>query len=219
DPNLLALVSTLGGAAQVWTHDLRTQAWEQLSHEPIGVDQGVWALPDGRFAWWHDGTGDERGRLGGAPAGGLPEPILPGLPVPRDQRLAFTSELGPFERPAIWDVDAGERTDLEVDLPGAVFPIQWWPDASALLVRLEHEGRAQLYRLDPSSMVIDLIADPHGDIESDGGAAIRPDGSVWLLASDATRAPRVIDRDGREVLSSPEEPPPSGRAFRSFFFS
>jgi len=240
DPNLLALVSTLGGAAQVWTHDLRTEGWERLSQEPIGVDQGVWALSDGRFAWWRDGTGDERGRLVGAASGGVPEPILPDLPdgwltglafhpirtavgvevegdyrvyvvdegedprllwatsfasgvgraypkigglstdgslvcirhaergdilhlalrvldartgavrgdlvdagsnlepdawspVPGDQRLAFTSELGPFERPAIWDVGAGERTDLEVDLPGAVFPIQWWPDASALL--------------------------------------------------------------------------------------
>jgi dienelactone hydrolase len=326
DPSLLALVSTLGGAAQVWTHDLRTEAWEQLSQEPIGVDQGVWAQPDGRFAWWRDGTGDERGRLVGAPAGGVPEPILPELPdgwltglafhpsrtavgvevegdyrvyvadegedprllwatsfpsgvgraypktgglsadgslvcvrhaergdilhlalrvldastgavrgdlvdagsnlepdawspVPGDQRLAFTSESGPFERPAIWDVDAGERTDLAVDLPGAVFPIQWWPDASALLVRHEHEGRAQLYRLDPSSMAIDLMADPHGDIESEGGAAIRPDGSLWLLASDATRAARVVDQDGREVLPSPAEPSPPGRPFRSFFFS
>jgi hypothetical protein len=238
DPSLLALITTLGGVAQVWTHDLRTGAWEQLSQEPIGVDQGVWALPDGRFAWWSDGTGDERGRLVGAPAGGVPEPILLDLPegwltglafhpsrtaigvevegdyrvyvddeggdprllwatsfpsgvgraypeagglsadgsllcvrhaergdilhlalrvldadtgagrgdlvdaganlepnawspVPGDQRPAFTSELGPFERPAIWDVDTGARTDLAVDLPGAVFPIQWWPDASA----------------------------------------------------------------------------------------
>src|SRR6476659_1456833 len=326
DPSLLALISTLGGVAQVWTHDLRTRAWEQLSREPIGVDQGVWALPDGRFAWWSDVTGDERGRLVGAPAGGIPRAILPGLPegwptglafhpsrtaigvevdgeyrvyvnddgeeprllwattfpngvgreypkagglsadgsllcvrhaergdilhlalrvldtgtgavrgdlldigsnlepdawspVPGDQRLAFTSERGPFERPAIWDLETGARTDLAVALPGAVFPIQWWPDASALLVRREHEGRAQLYRLDPTNGAIDLIADPHGDIESDGGAAIRPDGSVWLLASDATRAPRVIDQDGREVLTGPAEPPPPGRAYRSFFFS
>ncbi len=51
DPDVLALITTLGGSAQVWTHELRTGAWEQLSHEPIGVDQGVWALPDGRFGW------------------------------------------------------------------------------------------------------------------------------------------------------------------------
>jgi dienelactone hydrolase len=326
DPDLLALVTTFGGTAQVWTHDLRTGAWEQLSREPIGVDQGVWALPDGRFAWWSDRTGNERGQLVGGAAGGAPAPILAGLPegwltglafhpgrivigvevegeyrayvvhdgedpnllwatsfpsgvgraypmtggvsadgslvcvrhaeqgdilhlalrvldastgavqgdlvdagsnlepdawspIPGDQRLAFTSELGPFERPAVWDVETGSRTDVVVNLPGAVFPIQWWPDASALLVRHEHEGRAQLYRLDPSSGSIEPIADPSGDIEEEGGAGIRPDGSVWLLASDATRAPRVIDQDGREVLTSPAEPPPPGRAFRSFFFS
>ena len=89
DPDLLALVSTLGGAAQVWTHDLRTEGWERLSQEPIGVDQGVWALPDGRFAWWHDGTGDERGRLVGASAGGIPEPILPDIPDGWLTGLAF----------------------------------------------------------------------------------------------------------------------------------
>ena len=326
DPDVLALVTTLGGAAQVWTHDLRTGAWQQLSHESIGVDQEVWALPDGRFAWWSDGTGNERGRLVGTPVGGSAEPIVADLPegwltglafhpdrtalgvevegdfrvyaidtedaprllwatrfpngvgraypktgglsadgslvcvrhaergdilhlalrvldagtgtargdlvdagsnlepdawspVPGDQRLAFTSELGPFERPALWDLETGTRTDIAVDLPGAVFPIEWWPDASALLVRHEHEGRAQLYRLDPSTGSTELVADPQGDIESEGGTGIRPDGSVWLLASDATRAPRVLDQRGREVLPSPADPPPPGRAFRSFFFS
>src|SRR6266568_9192718 len=89
DPSVVALVSTLGGSAQVWTYDLRTEAWEQLSQEPIGVDQGVWALPDGRFAWWRDETGDERGRLVGAPAGGAPEPILPDLPDGWLTGLAF----------------------------------------------------------------------------------------------------------------------------------
>jgi len=68
-------------------------------------------------------------------------------------------------------------------------------------------------------VAIDLIADPHGDIEGDGGAAIRPDGSVWLLASDATRAPRVVDQDGRDVLPSRADASPPGRPFRSFVFS
>jgi len=326
DPDLVALVTTIGGAAQVWTHDLRTEAWDQLSHEPIGVDQGVWALPDGRFAWWSDRTGNERGRLVGAPVGGASGPVVPELPegwltgvafhpdriaigvevegeyrvylvdaetrprllwatsfptgvgradpktgglsadgslvcvrhaergdilhlalrvfdartgavrgdlfdpdsnlepdawspVPGDQRLAFTSELGAFERPAVWNVETRARNDIAVDLPGAIFPIEWWPDASALLVRHEYEGKAQLYRLDPATGSIVLIADPHGDIEGEGGAGLRPDGSVWLLASDATRAPRITDTDGRDVLPSPAEPPPPGRAFRSFPFS
>ena len=33
----------------------------QVSDEPVGVEE-VQVLPDGRIAWWHDATGDERGR-------------------------------------------------------------------------------------------------------------------------------------------------------------
>ena len=52
-------------------------------------------------------------------------------PVRGDQRLLFTSERGAFERPALWDLATGERHDLEIDLPGAVIPVGWWPDGSA----------------------------------------------------------------------------------------
>jgi dipeptidyl aminopeptidase/acylaminoacyl peptidase len=140
-------------------------------------------------------------------------------PVPGDQRLAFTSELGGFERPAIWDLVTGERRDLKIDLPGAVFPVDWWRDASALLVRHEHEGRAQLFRLDPASGAIDLILDPDGDIEEEGGAAVRPDGSVWCKTGDATRASRTVAHDGRDVLPKADEQAPPGRPFRPFFFN
>src|SRR5262249_56048380 len=90
---------------------------------------------------------------------------------PGDQRLAFTGEGGPFERPAIWDPTTGERRDIEVDLPGAGFPLAWWPDASSLLVRHEHEARAQLYRLDPASGAIEPVVDPQADIDEAGGTA------------------------------------------------
>src|SRR6266516_813100 len=79
--------------------------------------------------------------------------------------------------------------------------------------------RARLSSIGWTPRPVVLIADPHGDIEGEGGAGLRPDGSVWLLASDATRAPRITDTDGRDVLPSPAEPPPPGRAFRSFPFS
>ena len=69
-------------------------------------------------------------------------------PVPGDHRLLFTSELGAFERPAIWDLANGERRDLEIDLPGAVIPVGWWPDGSSMLARHEFEGTDQLVRID-----------------------------------------------------------------------
>jgi dienelactone hydrolase len=327
DPDLLATVSTRSGSRQVWTYDLRTRAWQQLSDDPIGVDGEAFPLPDGRFAWWRDTSGDERGSLVAASPAGRPEVVFPGLPegwplglafagartvismeidgayttyvidpgtpprvlwstpfpsgvgrmyptsggisadgslacvchseagdilhnalrvfdvvtgsvrgdlldagrnlmpdawspVAGDQRLAFTSELGAFERPAIWDPSSGERRDLAVDLPGAVFPVDWWPDASALLVRHEVEGRAQLFRLDPTDGTIELIFDPEGDIEEDGGAAVRPDGTVWCKTGDASRSSHTVStRDGSLVLPPPDEPAPSGRPFRSFSFT
>jgi len=132
-----------------------------------------------------------------------------------DTLLSITSERGSFERPGLWDLSSGERTDLEIDLPGAVFPVDGFPVGRALLVRHEHEGRAQLFRLDIDTGGIDPASDRMGDIED---ARVRPDGEVWLRASDSVRPPRILAADGREVLPSPDDPPPEGRRYRSFFF-
>jgi len=322
-PDTLGVVSNRSGSRQAWAYRLGEGTWTRLSDEPIGVDGQVSVLPDGRFAWWSDATGDERGALV-APVDGRPARVFPDLPdgwpmgysfvpgraaisievdgtyttyvvdegmpphvlwstpfpsgvgrlypiggglsadgkllcvshaeagdilhnalrvfdadsgnvvadlvdpgenlqpdawspLPGDQRLAFTSELGRFERPAIWDLGTGERRDVAVELPGAVFPVGWWPDASALLVRHELEGRAQLYRLDVGREAIEPVADPEGDIEEDGGAAIRPDGSVWFKTSDATRPWSIESETGEDVFAADADAP-GGRPYRSFRF-
>ena len=133
-------------------------------------------------------------------------------PIAGDQRLAFTSELGAFERPAIWNVATGERRDLAVDLPGGVFPVAWWPDATALLVRHELEGRAQLLRLDLDGGNAEPLTELGGDIED---ARIRPDGSVWYRVSDSATPPRILDTAGAEVVANPGTPPPAGRRYES----
>jgi dipeptidyl aminopeptidase/acylaminoacyl peptidase len=135
-------------------------------------------------------------------------------PTPGDQRLAFASELGAFERPAVWDVGTGERRDIAIELPGGVFPVDWWPDASALLARHEFEGRAQVLRLDPVSGAITALTPLAGDIEA---ARVRPGGDVWYHASDAEQSGRILSADGTEVLANPDEPPPAGRAYESRF--
>ena len=138
----------------------------------------------------------------------------PWSPVKGDQRLAFTSDLGAFERPAIWDAAVNQRTDLAVDLPGAVFPVDWWPDAERLLVRHEHEGRAQLYAVAPDGSGLELVVDPHGSVDD---ARVRPDGDVWYAAGDGERPARIMSvRDG-EVLPNPDEPAPDGRPYRSYW--
>jgi dienelactone hydrolase len=134
-------------------------------------------------------------------------------PVEGDQRLAFTSEVGPFERPAIWDVARDERHDVEVDLPGGVFPVRWF-DATALLARHEYEGRAQLVRIDLVTGAVNALTGLDGDIDA---AAIRPDGAVWYRVSDSVRPPRIVEAGGRDVVVSPDPPPPPGRAYESRF--
>ncbi len=319
----MAFLSNESGSWQAWTLDQQTGVRRQVTDERIGVES-ILIVPDGRVAWWHDETGDERGRwmaqtfdgaelevllpeapdgwsegisfgggitaigvgtqtdylvLAGSAGGRLTELSrseralgvgthdVPGKggvsadgrlvcvnrsedgdivhralrvletsdgdvvadlrdpgrnldpvawsPVPGDDRLLFASDLGPFERPAIWQPRDGHRHDLSLHLPGDAIPLGWWPDASAILVRHEYEATFQLYRIDLADEHAELVADPPGEI---GDAAVRPDGSVWFATSDSVNPPRIIDGTGVEVLSPLGERPPSGHPSRSFWF-
>ncbi|MEX0990468.1 MAG: prolyl oligopeptidase family serine peptidase [Actinomycetota bacterium] len=136
-------------------------------------------------------------------------------PVPGDRRLAFTSELADFERPAIWDLATGIRRDLEVDLAGAVIPLGWWPDGSAILARQEHEGRDRLVRVNAETGATEIVADTGGEIIE---AAVRPDGEIWLATSDTERPQHTVTSGGRVVLAPPGEPAPTGRPYAPFWF-
>lgn len=136
-------------------------------------------------------------------------------PISGDDRLLFMSELGPCERPAIWAPRDGARRDLPVDLPGAAIPLGWWPDGSGILVRHEHEGALQLFRVDPANGETTLVADPPGEVTE---AAVRPDGDVWFMTSSSVHPPRVVNRAGEEVLAPWGERPPEGRQSRSYWF-
>lgn len=136
-------------------------------------------------------------------------------PVPGDDRLLLMSELGSFERPAVWEPGADTRRDLPIDLPGAAIPVGWWPDGSAILVRHEFEGAFGLYRVVLESGETSLVAEPHGEILD---AAVRPDGDVWYLTSDSAHPARTVNADGEEMLAPPGQRAPAGRPFRSFWF-
>ena len=143
--------------------------------------------------------------------------LLPGAwsPVAGDQRLVIRHEREGYERPAIWDLAGGKRRDLAVDLPGAVEPLGWWPDASAILVLHDHEGRHRLYRLDPMSGALELVVDPEGTVS---GAAVRPDGSVWYRGESGAHAARILSTAGGEVVTADGERAPEGHRYRSLRF-
>jgi dienelactone hydrolase len=155
----------------------------------------------------------------GAVIGDLADPgdtLTPVAWSPVGHTLAFVSELGEFERPGLWNVDSGERRDLPLeDAPGAVFPVAWYPQGEALLVRQEHDGTAKLLRLDVTSQAHELVADPPGDIDD---AAIRPDGGIWLQASDAAHPPTIVDAQGAVVLANPDAPAPDATPLHPLWF-
>ena len=136
-------------------------------------------------------------------------------PIAGDQRLAITHERYDRGRPAIWDLATGVRTDLTVDLPGDVLPLDWWPDASAILVAHVLEGRDELYRLELDSGSLERIQHEPGSVHE---ARVRPDGDVWMhLASGGSPPHAVSARTGEEVVQLPDRPT-TGVAFESWRF-
>src|SRR6266566_4701009 len=61
-------------------------------------------------------------------------------PVEGDQRLAVVHDEEDRERAAIWDLATGAWSNADTSLPGDVTAVDWWPDASALLLRHAFDG-------------------------------------------------------------------------------
>jgi dipeptidyl aminopeptidase/acylaminoacyl peptidase len=137
-------------------------------------------------------------------------------PLEGDARLAIVHEREDLHRPAIWDVSTGERTDLRIDLPGEVWPIDWYPDARALLVCQLHQGRERLHRLDLGTGGLVEIPHPAGEVF---GAGVRPDGGVWVRVAGGDHESRILDQEGEEVLVPEGDRAPGGRPYRSWTFS
>src|SRR5215216_72869 len=114
-------------------------------------------------------------------------------PLAGDGRLAVLGDRSGRLRPAIWDPVAGQRIDLDLELPGEVDVADWWPDAQALLLVHTYMGRDELSRLDLHSGALERLDHPAGSIQR---AGVRPDGAVWYRLSSAP-ARRCCARPGR----------------------
>ena len=135
-------------------------------------------------------------------------------PVAGDGRLAFRHELEGDERPGIWNPATGERTNLAIDLQGAVSVADWWPDGSALLFVNLFEGRSGLYRYELDSASLARIESEPGFVWK---ARVRPDGHVWFLHEQGRRRRLVLDDAGAEVVSFGVAGPDS-RPYESWHF-
>ncbi len=177
---------------------------------------------DRLFAFHHSEHGDARHpavrvmTLGGDVIGELWDGPGLGLhaamwsPVVGDDRLLLHHERGGRRMPMLWSPGRGERSALEVDLPGEL-TASWYPDATALLLGQDYRGRQTLHRLDLRSGRAEPLDVARG---SAWPAAVRPDGEVWYAWSDAATPPQIRSTSGAVVLAPPGDPPPTGRSYR-----
>lgn len=156
-------------------------------------------------------TGELVGELADGPGLGLS--AFAWSPVPGDQRLLVGHERDDVMRPSIWSPRSGERIDLAVDLPGEAIPVDWWPDAGAILLAHRFRGRDRLHRLDVQTGALTEILHPAGEIL---GAGVRPDGEVWLRIASGDRASRILDGGGDVVLAPPPAGVREGRGYREW---
>jgi acetyl esterase/lipase len=135
-------------------------------------------------------------------------------PVAGDHRLALEHEREGERRPAVWNLDTGERDDLHFDVVGEITVEDWLPDGSGLLLKHLVEGRHRLLRYDLSSGATSDVAGEPGMIWS---ARVRPDGTVWFAHEQGHRPRRALDERGAELVPLAAATPPS-RPYESWRF-
>jgi dipeptidyl aminopeptidase/acylaminoacyl peptidase len=149
-------------------------------------------------------------------AGGSSLQLGPWSPVSGDPRIGVSHEPGDWIRPAIWSPATDGWRDLQLgDLPGEVALVDWWPDASAVLLLRTHEGRQDLFRYELETDSLSQLDVPRGHIPE---VAVRPDGSVWFAFASGTQPERVLDDRGATVLAAEGDPPPPSRPYEDWWF-
>lgn len=130
-------------------------------------------------------------------------------PRPGDQRLIIQHERTGTARPMVYSVAGGTERQVEVDLPGEVFALDWFADASALLLEHEHRGRSELYRYDLATSRLERVPTEPGSLDA---ARVRPDGEIWYQLNGSAEPPSTRSR-GRTVMRPPGETAPPGVAY------
>lgn len=131
-------------------------------------------------------------------------------PVAGDQRIAIGHEREGERQPAVWDAATGELHTMPLLFDGRLTePVDWWPDASALLLVEIEQGRSRLHRYDLATGEVLLIPTRPGSIT---GARVRPDGSVWYRVQSGETPGIVLDASTDRVLIGPATVAPAQAA-------
>ena len=124
-------------------------------------------------------------------------------PQPDDDRLLGMHEREGRMLPFVVDPTTGHEVSPDLSALTGDLDADWYPDASALLVRREAHGRSTLHRVTLDGDVSDLPT-PVGTVVD---ATARPDGVEFSWSSSAA-PPVVRSTSGAVVLAPPGEPAP-----------
>jgi dienelactone hydrolase len=148
-------------------------------------------------------TGEAVGELWDGPGKGVD--AFGFAPVEGDSRLLVGHERRGRPELLIWDVPTGEQRELTIDVEGEISDAEWFLDARALLLAVDHEARTRLYRYDLATGDVTAVGRTDGSVRA---ATPRPADDVWMVWSSAAQPPSVRDAAGDVVLEAPGEPGP-----------
>lgn len=127
-------------------------------------------------------------------------------PVAGDPRLLVEHEREGRPELLVWDPVERTEQPITLPVPGDVAGADWYPDARALLIAVDHEARTLLYRYDLAGRFTVPVGPSSGTVS---GATARPDGDLWFAWSSAAE-PRSVRsaRTGAEVVPATAAPAP-----------
>jgi len=134
-------------------------------------------------------------------------------PVAGDSRMLVGHERRGRPELLIWNPVTGSVEELAIDLPGEI-DADFYPDGSALLVSVDHEGRSRLHRYDLATRKLSRVDTPAGTVTA---ATARPDGSVEFSWSSAAEPTVILAVGSGAMLHPPGPPAPPSRPLRDLW--
>jgi dienelactone hydrolase/Tol biopolymer transport system component len=139
-----------------------------------------------------------------------------------DTRLLGMTNRSGAERPMIWDVARGSRTDIALDgLEGDVQPVDWSPDGERVLLIQFSRAVQRLFVYDVREARLTPLRHPSGTYAR---VYFALGGEIHALWEDSTHPPQVIALDGvtgelkQTLLSITAPDVPAGHPWRSIEF-
>lgn len=141
-------------------------------------------------------------------------------PINGDARVLCSTDSSGYDRPLIWDIATGSRTDIPLgDLEGSVTPQGWFPDGKRLLLSHLAQAVHHLYIYDLEASTLTRLNHPSGSF---GNSYINADDEIITHWEDATHPAYAVVLDSqtgqikRTLLASDNAP--TGRKWQSVTF-